>query len=285
MIVPSSLPSVRPLLTPMRWWFLVDSGLVFITGIQLFIFSEFTARFFAWTINPALTAAFLGACYWGSFPMVFLAAQQKAWDRARIAVPAVLLFTSITLIATLFHLDRFHLAGSEPTALIAGWAWMIVYIVVPPTMIILLILQLRTPGDDAPRLALLPSWIRLVFAIQGVFLLLLGVVLFVAPVQMVSLWPWQLSPLTGRAVAAWLVGVGATLLQMVWENDLERIRPALISLTLFSVLQLIAVARFASTINWGATAWIYVAFLTILLLVNGYSLVIGQRNLAPLPQN
>src|SRR5262249_39055665 len=85
----------------MRRMLLVAGGLVFITGIQLFVLSEATDRFFAWTIKPPLTAAFLGAAYWASCGTELLAARQRIWANARIAVPAVLIFTGLTLLVTL----------------------------------------------------------------------------------------------------------------------------------------------------------------------------------------
>src|SRR5688500_1255825 len=85
----------------MRLMLLVASILVFIVGIQLFIFTEQTEKYFAWTINPPLTAAFLGAAYWSAFSLEFVASRQRTWAQARIAVPAVLAFTSLTFIVTL----------------------------------------------------------------------------------------------------------------------------------------------------------------------------------------
>ena len=43
------------------------SFLVLTVGIALYLLSEKTDVFFSWTINPPLTAAFLGAGYLGSF--------------------------------------------------------------------------------------------------------------------------------------------------------------------------------------------------------------------------
>jgi hypothetical protein len=43
---------VRPLTRGMRWLLLVASVLVFIIGIPLFLLSEQTDRYFAWTISP-----------------------------------------------------------------------------------------------------------------------------------------------------------------------------------------------------------------------------------------
>ena len=92
----------------MRRLLLIASFLVLLVGISLFFLPRRTDTYFAWTISPALTAAFLGSAYWSSFLMELLGSREKLWARTRITVPAVFLFTSLTLLATLIHLDKFH---------------------------------------------------------------------------------------------------------------------------------------------------------------------------------
>src|SRR4051794_37339960 len=102
-------PGVRPLTGGMRWLLRIASVLVFIIGIPLFLLSEQTDRYFAWTISLPLTAAFLGAGSGSSFFIEFVASRERSWATSRVAVPAVFVFTVLTLVATLIHLDLFHL--------------------------------------------------------------------------------------------------------------------------------------------------------------------------------
>ncbi len=103
----------RPLNRWMRTILYVASALVFLAGFQLFILTDQTATYFAWTIAPSLTAATLGAAYWASVPVEFLAARRPTWATARVAVPGVWVFTTLTLIVTLVHIDRFHLSSPD----------------------------------------------------------------------------------------------------------------------------------------------------------------------------
>jgi hypothetical protein len=122
-------PGVRSLTRGMRWLLLVASLLDFIIGIPLFLLSEQTDRYFAWTISVPLTAAFLGAGYWSSFFNEFVGARERVWANSRVAVPAVFVFTVLTLVATLIHLDLFHLGGSfAAITQIGTWTWMAVYV-------------------------------------------------------------------------------------------------------------------------------------------------------------
>jgi hypothetical protein len=93
----------------MRLILLGDSILVVAAGVDLTFFTEQTATYFAWTIQIPITAAFLGAGYLSSFLLEFLAYREKTWVKARIAIPSVLIFTIITLMITILHLDKFHL--------------------------------------------------------------------------------------------------------------------------------------------------------------------------------
>src|SRR5215475_8708775 len=164
--------AVKPLLPGMRRLLYVAAVLVLLAGFQLFVFTDRTASYFAWTIRNPLAAAFLGAGYWASVSFEALAARQRIWANARIAVPTVLTFTVLTLVATLAHLDLFHLGSQFATGTrTVTWAWIAIYVLVPLLMLIILVVQLRTPGGDPPRSAPMPSWVYALLAVQAVVLL------------------------------------------------------------------------------------------------------------------
>jgi hypothetical protein len=96
----------------MRGLLLIASILVLLISITLIFLPRRTDTYFSWTVNPPITAAFLGSAYLSSYLLEFFGSRKKLWARARIAIPAVLLFTTLTLIATLIHLDKIHI-GSQ----------------------------------------------------------------------------------------------------------------------------------------------------------------------------
>jgi hypothetical protein len=75
-------------------------------------------------------------------------------------------------------------------------------------MLIVMIVQARTPGMDPPRSAPLPSWPLAMLAAEAVVLLGFGVALLAAPEQAASLWPWKLTSLLAQATGAWLISLG-----------------------------------------------------------------------------
>jgi hypothetical protein len=261
-------PVYQPLTAGLRRMLLVASALVAIAGVQLFVLTEQTARYFAWTVGPPLTAAFLGAAYWASGLLELLAARERLWARARIAVPAVLTFTALTLLATLLHRDRFHFASPAALTRAAAWVWLAVYLAVPPLLGALLLRQLRAPGETPHRERPLPTGILVALAVQAGTLLGFGLTLSVAPRATAPLWPWALTPLTGRAVGAWLLGLGVAAAQACAEDDWGRIGAAMRSYTLLAVLELVALARYPHAIDWAAPGgWLYLAFLVSILAV------------------
>lgn len=249
----------------MRRMLYVAGCFVLIAGFQLFVLTDRTEDFFAWTIDPPLTAAFLGAGYWSSAILELGSARRPEWSGARLAMPTVLFFTTITLVLSLVHIDKFH------TDSVFGIAWLVVYAAFPISMATILILQARASGGDVPRRSSLPTWMRLVLAVQAVILFALGAYLYAAPVDAASLWPWPLTPLTGRAVGAWLLGTGFIAAHVAIENARERVDIASLSYAAFGVLQLVAVARYWDTPEWSALgAVVYLGFLATITGVGLY---------------
>ena len=271
---PRREPAVRPLLPGMRRLLYVAAVLVFLAGCQLFIFSDRTASYFAWTIRSPLAAAFLGAGYWASVPFEALAARQRIWANARIAVPTVLVFTLLTLAATLAHLDLFHLGSQFAISTrFVTWAWLAIYITVPLLMLIILAVQLRTPGDDPPRSAPLPVWLCGLLAVQAVVLLGLGFALLATSGQGAPWWPWKLTPVLAQAIGAWLLGFGMAAAHELVERDARRLLPASFSSVLLAVLLFITLARYPDRFEWSSAAgMIYLVLLFTLLVTGGVGL-------------
>lgn len=271
---PGAQAAVRPLAPAMRWLLFVAAVLVFLAGFQLFVLTERTGTYFAWTIANPLAAAFLGASYWASLSIEALAGRQAAWAHARIAVPAVLVFTVLTLVATLLHLDKFHFGSSFAAGTqIVTWAWLAIYVLVPLLMMIGLAVQARIPGQDPPRSAPLPGWVNGALTVQAVGLLGFGVALFVAPAQTAPLWPWKLTPLLAQVTGAWLIGLGVAAAHALLERDARRFRPAAVGSVLLAVLQSIALARYPHLFDWRSPAGIvYLIFLATMLMTGAVGL-------------
>ena len=243
--------------------------MVLLAGVPLFVGSQQTDQYFAWTIRPPLTAAVLGALYWSAVPFVFLSAREREWAYARMAVPGVLVFTTLGLIATVLHADRFHFTSTVFVARAVAWAWLAIYVLVPPITAILLVSQLRRARGDPARSRPLPRLFTYIVAAQGAVMLLAGATLFLAPEAATARWPWDLTPLTARALGAWLVGLGVTAAQAAWEGDRARIRVGLVTYAVAGTLVFVALARYGDQLRAPSIgAFAFVLFVASVLAVS-----------------
>ena len=276
---------IRQTTAGMRTVFVVGSILVTAAGFQLFVLTDRTDRIFAWTIDNQVTAAFLGAFYFVALVLAGLSARELVWVRARVGVLGVFVFITLTFVLTLLHLGLFHFDASGTVAKGAAYLWFSVYMLAPVGVAVAWAYQLRTPGQDPPREHLLPSWYRVSLGLHAVVTLLVGIWLFVAaPAGKTAVWPWTLTPLTARAIAAWLIGLGLVLADAVYENAWERIRGALAAYVALGVLEFVALARYphAPGLDWGAPkAWVYMAFLATVVLIGAYGWMAAQRAVRP----
>jgi hypothetical protein len=274
-IVDAAAPYV-PVLRPMRALLVVFGVLTLLAVAALFVRPETTDRFFAWTIQPPLTAAFLGAAYLAGCTLVVLSLRATAWVHARAAIVTILVFTVLTLLATLVHLDLFHLDDGQVVARGAAWFWLVVYCLVPVALLVLLVLQARTAGTDPARSRPLPRLLVVALLAEGGVMLVVGAVLFVAPGALAG-WPWPLAPLSSRAVGAWLIAFGLAAALAVAEGDVARLRAPAAAYLVFGLAEIAVLARFAGDLTWDAATWAYLAFLVLVVVTAAAGVRLGAR--------
>src|SRR4029079_3454295 len=140
-----------------------------------------------------------------------------------------------------------------------------------PLLAYLIWAQPKGAGASTPRSRPLADWLRGALGLQSAVLLVFGVLLFAAPVAMHSIWPWPLSPLTGRAIGAFLCGFGVAAAFAVRENDLERLYGSALAWAALGGLELLAVALHADDLAAsGLATALYVAFLASMLALGAY---------------
>jgi len=245
--------------------------------LSLYLRPADTDDFFAWTIAPAFTAALLGSAYGGTLVFFALTLRERAWSDVRLAVTAPLTLSTAMLVATLLHLDKFHLdEGGVPG--VVAWIWLIVYVIVPPALLAVLVLGSRGAGEDPERIARLPVAMRGLLVVMGVAGVAGGGALFGWPSELADHWPWAITPLTGRAIAAWLLGLGVAAVHAAVEDDLRRIRSGLAALATMGALGLIACARYPDDLDGGLGTAALVAVLALLLVLGLLAMVLERRH-------
>jgi MFS family permease len=175
-------------------------------GLFLYLAPGLSDTDYAWSIKPAINGAFIGAGFLaGTLATGLVLLKATRWRSFSLLPPALWVLASTLLAATIIHEDRFKW-DYAPT-----WVWAFVYAGVPLAIPFLAARQRRVaeplPAAD-PRLRVL----RVLSGVAGAALLAGAAALYVAPVEVGEHWLWALTPLLGRAVAAWYALFGTMLL-------------------------------------------------------------------------
>ncbi len=103
--------------------------------------------------------------------------------------------------------------------------------------------------------------------------------LLLAPEWAADAWAWPLTPLTARAIGAWLVGLGWASAHARLVDDRESVRPVGLTGAAFVVLEAVALLRYGDALDWsGWQAAAYVAGLAWIAVVSAWILALrGPR--------
>jgi hypothetical protein len=220
---------------------------------------------YAWAIQPPVNGAFIGAGFLAGTLATGLVLRFATRWRTFSTLPIALWVLATSLLAaTIIHQDRFKW-DYPPT-----WVWTFVYAAVP-FAVPFLVWRQRRNADAEPEAdrRLLP--LRAISAVVGVVLLAGAIALFAAPADLSDEWPWALTPLLARAVAAWYALFGTMLVSCA--VGLRRPAEAIIpyaTLACWCVLLLLLPVLHPDDVG-GAGAWI--AGMLVLLALAVYGLI------------
>lgn len=243
-------------------------ALVMGLGLYLNLIISRTDTLFAWTIAPELTTAFMGAAYLSAGVLVAGAAREQAWANARVGATVAATFTTLTSLATILHLDKFHFS-KDGFALASTWTWMAIYIVFPLILIVLIARQAKLDGVDPSKNQPLTRAELVGYSLLAIWASAWGAGLVVDQGSSPQLWPWLLTPLTAQVVGAWLLSAGVGIALVVREADWRSVRAVIPGFTLFGVLQLLELVRLSDSVQWNNGALIAYVLLLLLFVVAG----------------
>jgi hypothetical protein len=265
----TSTPVAVGRLTPLtRAGVVVLLVLALANGLFLYLFPGQAAAHYAWSIKPPISAAFLGAGFLaGTVATGLVVFATERWRSLRVLPPALFVLAITLFAATLIHADRFRW-GYLPT-----WGWTAVYALVPIGVAILWRNQERD-ADPAPPADPVLRPVRLVSAVLGALLVVGATALYIAPADLGEHWPWQLTPLTGRAIAPWYAMIGAMLLACAaWLRAAHEATIAYATLLAWSVLLLLLPVLHADDIvRDGAELTVWLAVTAALLALSLFAL-------------
>ena len=223
---------------------------------------------YAWAIKPPVSAAFIGAGFLaGTLATGLVLALARRWRTFQTLPPALGVLAASLLAATIVHHAKFRF-DYPPT-----WVWAAVYAGVPVAVPVLVHGQRRTAESrPAADPGLRP--VRLLSAVLGAVLLVGAVALYAAPAKLGQHWPWPLTPLLARVVAAWYGLFGTMLVSCA--VGLRHASEALIpyaTLAAWCVLLLALPLLHPADVATGGTAFpLWTALMVVLLALAGLAL-------------
>jgi hypothetical protein len=204
-------------------------------AISLIFFPGNTDSLFFWKITPNINAVLFGALYLVAGSVVLLAVIQGSYELARYLTPMIIPFSTLLLLATLMHLDKF-------TPGIKLYYWGAVYIVAPLATIFFYWQFERAGASWKIKSSPVKPLARWFAIILGALLTLYVLTSFILPDVIVNFWPWLLTPLLAQAFGAWLAALAGGLLWFGWERDWKRLQPLAYLMTLIPVSTLLVIA-------------------------------------------
>lgn len=228
--------------------------------IILYFFPGESGRRFAWEIQPAMTAVWMGAGYLGGAWFFLRVALEKRWQRVAAGFWPVTAFTWAMLLTTVLHWSRFD------TSHLPFLIWLVLYVVTP--FLVPYLWWRNRPRHKPTRERKdvdIPMAARIAMLLVGVFMLISCFICYLAPATAVAFWPWSLTPLTARIMGGWfaLMGVGGLAMarQPYWSGWRYQVESIIF---VWHLLVLIGAFIHAGEFKPG-TAWFYVAEVVVLL--------------------
>jgi hypothetical protein len=262
------------------WLLRAFAVLTVLAVVQLLLLADVADKYWAWTIETELTAAFLGAAYGAGFVLAVASLREREWSRIRIPVMTVTVFAWLTAAATVIHLHKVHLVDGGPFARAVAWVWLAVYVVIPIAAVVVVAREELAHRDDVdPVLRPMPGWLRVVTAVQAAALLAAGAALFGGgttvhhhePRAAAAFWPWPLAPLGAQIIGAWLLALAFAAGMVIWQRDLGRLLVPAMTYTAFGVFEIVALVWYwphvDRTDGW---LWAYLALLAASVFTGGY---------------
>lgn len=212
----------------------------------LYLHPAETDQRFAWPVQPEMTALLMGAGY-GSAVLFFVAVLLgRWWHQVTLGFLPTTAFTWLLAIATALHWDRFQ--HGHPAFLLWVWTYVITPVVVP---VLWWINRRRDPGTTETKDVVIPTPLRGALFVLGGLLTVIALVMFVVPEVVIDVWPWSLTPLTARTVAAFVALPAVAWLAMAIDRRWSAARVMVATVALGLAMLLIAVWRAWSDFDQG----------------------------------
>jgi hypothetical protein len=155
-----------------------------------------TRRLFAWHITPTMTPMVLGSVYLGGAYFFVRAVRARQWHLVAGGFLPVAAFATLMGITTVLHWNRFIHTN------VAFWLWAALYFSTPVLVLVVFLRnhrEYRTAAGNELTLGQVPA---AAIVLSAALSTVMSGFLYLFPHRAISIWPWQLTPLTARTLGA-----------------------------------------------------------------------------------
>ena len=246
-----SAPDDR-LLAPTRWTAAVIVPVLVAAFVILYLFPNRTPALWAWTVQPTMTAMTMGGGYLAGAWFFARVVRSGSWHRVAVGFLGTTVFTTLLLLATLLHWDRFNHDH------VSFWAWVALYVATPVLLPWLWFRNRRTDPATAEPGDVVPGWLRWIGGTAGCLQLAFALLLFVSPATVSEYWPWTITPLTARTLSAFVAFPAVTWLCLLFERRWSAFEISFETATVGLALVGVAAVRAAGEFDGpSAEVWAY----------------------------
>ena len=251
------------LLAPTRWVAIPVVPVLAAAFVILYLFPRETRRLWGWTIDPSMSALIMGGGYLSGAYFFTRVAREREWHRVSVGFLATTVFSTVLMITTILHWDRFNHDH------VSFWAWLLLYAATPPLLPILWARNQRTdPRTAAPGGVRVPHRVRLAVGGGGIFQLSVAALLFGWPAAAADVWPWPLTPLTSRSISAFVAFPAVTWAWFLVDDRWSSFRITQQTVTLGLLLVAVGAVRAGDDFRTDAWYAVYVGALVVALALN-----------------
>jgi hypothetical protein len=230
--------------------------------VILFLFPGQTRQLWGWTIRSRMSCMFMGGGYLAGALFFARAAWAREWHRLGPGIIATTAFAGALGVATFLHWDEFNHGH------VSFWAWTLLYITTPLLLPVLYVKNRQfDPGTSGPEDVPIPPWIRTTMTVVGAGQLLFAVTLYLRPSLFLDDWPWKLTTIAARSLAAFAAFPAITYLAFAFERRWSALRwpfeTAIAGVTLIAI----GAARSSGDFKGGTQSLLWRAGLVFALLL------------------
>ncbi|MGV4981241.1 hypothetical protein ACVB8X_21440 [Streptomyces sp. NRAIS4] len=208
----------------------------------------------AWPSPDPLSPGLLGAAMLGTAPALFALGRSTTWQQARTLVLPVAVVLAGLFTVSLLNAGRLYIArGGSIVSVLFSLGWLFTLGLLCVAAAVCLAGQAFTrSGPAAPRTTPLPGWAKPPLAVLGSSWLGIGTGLLVRPGFWGDFVPWHTNRVDAQALGVWALALGVGVLGSLAEDDLDRTRPALLSLPGTALALTVVLAARASHVDWSS---------------------------------